>query len=146
MEMTVTKKLSWEEVLKLSDQLADKIRQSGTEIDILVGLARGGWVPTRLLSDRLQVKKLASIGIGYEDAARTKLNAYSLPGLVGVPSNILLIEDRLESGKSLQKAVEILAGHGVGIKTACYFFRPDSVLVPDYYIEQNDDDIIFPWE
>ena len=113
---------------------------------MLIGLARGGWIPTRLLSDRLNVKEIASIGIGYEDEARTKLKAYALPGLARTGLKVLLIEDRLESGKSLRKAFEILCEQGAAVKTAAYFSRTDSVMTPDYCLCQTNDDIIFPWE
>ena len=139
-------KLSWEEVLKLSDTLANKIKISGFEPQLLVALARGGWIPARLLSDRLGVKRLVSIGLAYEDAARTKLVPYSLPGEPTKGQKILLIEDRLESGRSLKRAAEILLEQGAIVKTACYFFRQDSVVEPDYYETQTDSDIIFPWE
>ncbi len=144
--MAIIRKLTWEDVLLLSDQLGAKIMESGVEIDVLIGLARGGWIPTRLLSDRLNVKKIASIGIGYEDEARTELNAYSLPGLATTGLKFLLIEDRLESGKSLRKAFEILCEQGAAVQTAAYFSRTDSVMTPDYCLGQTNDDIIFPWE
>jgi len=144
--MAKTKKLTWHAVLKLSDQLAAKIEDSGIEFDVLIGLARGGWVPTRLLSERLNVKRIASIGISYEDEERTKLTAYSMPSPIEKGQKILLIEDRLESGKSLKKATEIFKSQGADIKTACFFTSADSVIRPDYILEETDNQIIFPWE
>ena len=141
-----TVKRTWEEVLQLSDKLANKIKETGIQIDILIGLARGGWIPTRLLSDRLGVKRITSIGLAYEDTSRTELVAYSLPAEIKRGQYILLIEDRLESGRSLKRATEILEERGALVLTACYFFRSDSVVTPDFYVDQTDDDIIFPWE
>jgi hypoxanthine phosphoribosyltransferase len=144
--MATVKRLTWQAVLKLSDLLANKIVDSGTEFDMLVGLARGGLIPSRLLSDRLNVKKVASIGISYEGSGRTNPMVYSLPSPVKKGQKILLIEDRIESGKSLKKAMEILDSQGAVTHTACYFSSNSSVLRPDYYLHETDDDIIFPWE
>lgn len=140
------KELSWDEVMKITDILANKINGSNFHPDWLVGLARGGWIPTRLLSDKITVKKLASIGITYTDSERKVLEAYSLPSMIQKGQKILLIEDRLESGKSLKKAKEIFETKGIIVKTACYFIMTKSVITPDFFLDLNDEDIIFPWE
>ncbi len=55
--------LSWEEVYNLTLQLSERIVDSGYELDILVGIARGGWIPARILSDVLYARSLQNIRI-----------------------------------------------------------------------------------
>ena len=94
--------MTFPEILSFTSDLARKIEESGYHPDYLVGLARGGWIPTRLLSDALGVKEILSVGMRYADATRTSLVAYSLPAPMPTGKRLLLIEDCLESGKSLQ--------------------------------------------
>ncbi|MEM0331803.1 MAG: phosphoribosyltransferase, partial [Archaeoglobaceae archaeon] len=42
---------SWEEINELCKNLARKIKNSGFSPDVVVAVARGGWVPARLICD-----------------------------------------------------------------------------------------------
>lgn len=138
--------ISWEETKSLVVELSQKIKESEFQPDILIALARGGWVPTRFLSDGLGVKKLSSIGLTYADKERKDLVFYSFPEPINEGEKILLIEDRLETGKSMKVALEALKVKGAFVKTASLFIRTDSIIVPDYFLSTRDENIIFPWE
>jgi len=56
-----TKLVSWEDIVKWSRELARKIKKSGFIPDVIVAVARGGFVPARLLCDFLNVENLLSI-------------------------------------------------------------------------------------
>ena len=76
------KKITWEEYTKLIEYLGKMINESSFKPDIIIAIARGGWIPTRFLSDILQVKDLGSIGIKYKDSSRTDLITYSKPSML----------------------------------------------------------------
>ncbi|MEM1753752.1 MAG: phosphoribosyltransferase family protein, partial [Candidatus Methanomethylicaceae archaeon] len=57
--------LNWRDIQFLTLNLAHKIIESNFIPDIIVGVARGGWVTARLLSDLLNVKNLASMKIEF---------------------------------------------------------------------------------
>ncbi len=139
-------KASWLEIDRWTVELADIIKQSEFRPTLLIALARGGWIPTRLLSNFLLVNRITSIGLTYKDSQRKELVAYSFPEPIAEGEKILLIEDRLETGKSLIKAVEMLKSRNADVRTACFFIRTDSLIKPDYYLKKIDDEIIFPWE
>jgi uncharacterized protein len=140
------KKITWLEFETLIKDLSGKILVDKFNPTILIALARGGWVPTRFLSNSLKIKQLASIGLTYSDETRTNLVSYSFPEPIGSIDKILLIEDRLETGRSLVEAKKIFELKGAEVKTACLYIRSDSIIRPDYFLDSIDENIIFPWE
>ena len=138
--------LSFVDVRAHIDTLAKQISDSGFRPDYLVGLARGGWIPTRLLSDALGVKEILSLGLRYADATRTALVAYSLPDPMPHGKKLLLIEDCLESGKSLVEAKRVLESAGNEVKTVCLFTTPGTQTQPDFFLSQLPEPPRFPWE
>ncbi len=48
--------MDWELFHSLSEKVARKIIESGYRADFMVGLARGGWVLSRVLCDFLAIK------------------------------------------------------------------------------------------
>ena len=55
--------LSWQLFYNLSKKVAGKIIDSNYRADIMVGLARGGWVLSRVLCDFLEIKDLVSLKV-----------------------------------------------------------------------------------
>jgi len=64
--------LSWSDVYNLTLQLSERIVESGFKPDIIVGIARGGWIPARILSDVLYMDTLQNIRIEYYTDVGTK--------------------------------------------------------------------------
>ncbi|MGY0218648.1 phosphoribosyltransferase [Endozoicomonadaceae bacterium StTr2] len=139
------KTINWNSCEKLVSTLANQVTTSRFMPDMLIAVTRGGWVPARLLARQLKIKPMASIGLSYRDTERKQLEAYSLPsGVSG--KRLLVIEDRLETGKSLIKAVELLQQQSADVCTACFYIRSDSLIKPDFYLGEDDQEIIFPWD
>ncbi len=138
--------MNWNEYVEQINKLGKIINESNFKPDIIVAIARGGWIPTRFLSDVLQVKDLGSIGIKYKDSSRTELITYSKPSMLENYKKILLVEDMLESGKSIKWASEYYRDLGYEIKTACMFILEETKFMPDYYLNKIEDKIQFPWE
>jgi hypoxanthine phosphoribosyltransferase len=57
--------VSWEDVQSHLLALSEKIERDGYAPDMIVGVARGGWVAARLLSDMLGVSDLATMKIAF---------------------------------------------------------------------------------
>jgi len=142
--------LSWGEVQRLSEILADKVVESGFEPDLLVAVSRGGFDPARILSDQLGVRRLASLQVVYysgvnvrseEPEVRYPLNA-DVAGL-----RVLVVDDVADSGNSLRLVREYVEGMGAGeVRVATLHLKPWSVYRPDYYAEEVSEWIIYPWE
>ena len=142
--------LTWMDVQRLSEDLADQIAESGFTPDIIVAVSRGGFDPARILSDELNIRSLASLQVIYyagvnersdEPQVKYPLNA-DISGL-----NVLVVDDVADSGNSLRvvkKYVEDLGPREVRIATLHY--KPWSNFKPDYFAESAEKWIIYPWE
>ena len=132
MTWTVFKK----EILSLSQKIDFKP-------DILVGIVRGGLVPTRVLSNILNVKNVYCLSVN-KIAQQRKVQTEIKVNLKN--KKILLIEDILETGKSLIEAKKYLELQGANIKTASLYIMPRSEIKPDFYLKTIYNLVKFPWE
>ncbi len=141
---------SWADVYAMLLGIATKVRHEKFKPDIIVGVSRGGWVPTRILSDLLGTKNLALVGIEFYDAAIKMRENPVLTQPVTIPiqsKNILLVDDIVDTGATLQLAKKHLLGEGAEpVKTATIYYKPTSAVKPDYYGKPTRSWVIFPWD
>jgi len=124
------------EVRKLSSKIDFKP-------DIIVGIARGGLIPSRLLSSLLKIKDVYCVTVKKNGSRRIVVTE--------IKENfknkkILLVEDVLETGKSLIAAKNYLESRGAVVKTCCLYFMPYTEIKPDYYLEVITKLVKFPWD
>jgi len=142
--------LTWMDVQRLSEKLADQIAESGFRPDIIVAVSRGGFDPARILSDELNIRSLASLQVIYyagvnerNDKPQVKypLNA-DISGL-----NVLVVDDVADSGSSLKVVKDYIDNLGPReVRIATLHHKPWSTFEPDFYAESADKWIIYPWE
>jgi hypoxanthine phosphoribosyltransferase len=131
-------------------EIADDIKKSGFKPDIIVGVARGGWPPARILSDFLNNPNVANIKVEfYVDVYKT-VEAPLITQPISVPVNgkrILVVDDVADSGKSLKMVRETLLENGaIDVKIATIYYKPWSIVKPDFYAKSTKAWVIFPWE
>jgi uncharacterized protein len=143
-------RLTWESIERMCGELAGKVRESGFEPEILVGIARGGWLPTRILSDILRVYRVASIGVVFYTGTGKTLDKPKLTQELNVDirgRRVLLIDDVADSGESLLLAREkVLALGPAELKTATLHYKPRSKIRPDFFALETSDWLVYPWE
>jgi hypoxanthine phosphoribosyltransferase len=141
---------SWDEIYEMCLDLASMIKASGFKPDLIVGIARGGWVPARLLSDFLDNPNITSIKVEfYLDIGKTKDEPTITQDIqVSVSGKkILLVDDVADTGKSLMLVKNHLKNMGaLETRIACLYFKPWSIVKPDYYVRETEAWIIFPHE
>ncbi len=72
---------SWDDVYNGCLELADKIKKSSFKPEVIVGVARGGWIPARILSDLLCNTYVASMRVEfYKDVGRNGKKASNQSG------------------------------------------------------------------
>lgn len=141
---------SWDYIYELCVQLADQIRRSKYKPDLIVAVARGGWVPGRLLSDLLENTYVASIKIEhyvdfYKTLEKPKITQPLPVDIRG--KKILIVDDIVDSGYSMKIAKEYLLTQGAkDVKIAAIYYKPWSVVTPDFYARETDAWICFPHE
>jgi len=142
--------LTWDDVDRLLDELAQKIQENGFHPEVLVAIGRGGFVPARILCDLLGVRELASIGIRYyEDIGRREKQPRILhPVNADVTGReVLVVDDVSDSGQSLQMALSEMLEQGAReVRIATVHYKPRSLLKPDFFAEKTESWIIYPWE
>ena len=111
--------------------------------DVIVGVVRGGVVPARLLVSRLGVHDMYCVSVEKEGGER-KVKSEIMSDLLN--KSVLLVEDMLETGRSLIVAKKYLEGKGACVKTACLYVLPQAEFVPDFFLRRTKEVVRFPWE
>lgn len=143
--------ITWERSTTLAKHLADVIRNSGYEPDIIVAIGRGGYVPARVVCDYLLHEMLTSIKIEHwgEAAFERPETVIRFPLAIDVTgAHLLVIDDVTDKGDTLTAAVSYLRGCGAAeIRTGVLQHKGTSGFLPDYYAEMVTDWrwIIYPW-
>ncbi len=147
------RRASWPEVERWADVVAAKVRAAGPVPEALVGLTRGGWVPTRLIGDRLGVHRLASLRVQHWGVTASRDGEAKLTeGLSGpvAGASVLVIDDITDTGESLRLAqAHVEAAKPRSVATAAFVHIAHSKFVPTYYAEEIPRDawvwVVFPW-
>ena len=141
---------SWDEIYSLLLELAHKIKIQCLEIDYIVAVARGGWLPARVLSDLLGNSNLATVSA---ESQTDILGGRGKPFLIQSISAdvkgkcLLLVDDIADTGKSLKLVLDHLNYKGANlIHTATLYYKPWSILRPEYFEKETTKWIVFPWE
>ena len=141
---------TWNQVYDMLLNLAEKIRKNGFKPDIIVGVSRGGWPPARVLSDLLDNPNLANVRAEfYLGVAETKGEpTLTQPASVVVAGKkVLIVDEVADTGKSLKLVREHIIKEGATeAKVATVYYKPWSIIMPDYYEKETSRWIVFPWE
>ncbi len=143
--------ISWEEVYQLSAVLAHHIQESGYRPDIIIAIARGGYVPARILCDFLDIYNLTSFRISHYTAGSSKKETARLSSplcmeLKGL--KVLVVDDITDTGDSLEVALQHIREFAPAeIKVAVLQHKKQSALEPDFYAKKIVEWcwIIYPW-
>ncbi|MDP2767467.1 MAG: phosphoribosyltransferase [Candidatus Methanoperedens sp.] len=142
--------VSWEEAYRLAKILSRKIKSSGFEPDLVIGIARGGLVPARIVCDFLLQKDLAAIKVEHWGIAATLGKAkikFPLPIDIS-GKKILIVDDVADTGDTFSVIMDYIKEKAPSeVKTAVLHYKTCSTSVPDYWVERQDEWkwIIYPW-
>jgi hypoxanthine phosphoribosyltransferase len=141
---------TWDKIYEFLLNLAEKIGEDNFKPDVIVGVSRGGWPPARVMSDLLENPEIANVKAEfYLGVAETKGEPLiTQPVSVSVrDKEVLLMDDVADTGKSLRLVKAHLKEKGATeVKIATIYYKPWSVVIPDYYEKETTSWIIFPWE
>jgi hypoxanthine phosphoribosyltransferase len=110
-----TQHVGLDEVHALTFRLAERIRAARFEPDVVVAVARGGFVPARLVCDFLRVAELASLQIRHYGAGARKereAELLSAPNARLAGRRVLLVDDVNDTGDTLAAARDAVAAGG----------------------------------
>lgn len=143
--------VSWSDYHQSIEALSTAIYRSGWSFNQIVCLAKGGLrigdTLCRIYDQPLAILSTASYG-GENNRVRGSITFSKDLSMTtaNLGSQVLLVDDLVDSGQSLQKSITWLQ-HNYGfyideIRTAVLWYKSCSVIEPDYYIHYLDND---PW-
>jgi uncharacterized protein len=143
--------ISWEEYHQKIEQLAAKVYQADWAFNQIVCLAKGGLrvgdILCRIYDQPLAILCASSYG-GEHNQVRGNLTFSRDVAMTHAQmgSHVLLVDDLVDSGVTLQKSIDWLKQHyGTSVqevRTACIWYKAHSVIAPDYYVDYLADN---PW-
>jgi hypothetical protein len=143
--------VSWSEYHQKIEALAVKVYQSGWEFNQIVCVAKGGLrvgdIFCRLFRQPLAILFTSSYG-GKDNRIRGKIKfAQHLASInQRLGSHVLLVDDLVDSGISLQESINWLQKNYAQdideIRTAVIWYKSCSIVVPTYYVNYLSNN---PW-
>jgi len=149
--MTELLKLTWENIDDVCNKVSDLITKVNYKPEIIISIGRGGLIPSRILSDRLNVSNIYM----YNVKLYTGINARKSKPTIEFfncdvqNKSVLLVDDILDSGITVNAVLEdLLKKRPKAVRTATLYCREDSISKPTFYgsIVRKGLWIEFPWE
>ncbi|MCW5879607.1 MAG: phosphoribosyltransferase [Anaerolineae bacterium] len=152
MEHTIIKRvLSWPEIQTLVSRLSARLPR---DFDALLIITRGGLVPGGLLSEELDIRNVLVAAVQFYSGIGQTLDQpifFQFPAdpiLYG--KRILVVDDIWDSGRTAMAVRERVRDAGGTPVLAVLQYKPRRSRYPDqppeYYAEETDDWIVYPWE
>ena len=143
---------NWEYIYGLCRDVADDVRDSDYEPDVIVALARGGWFAGRCLCDFLGLDDLTSLKmehyVGTAERTGAPVVRYQLPEGSVAGKDVLVVDDIADTGGSISRAHEYVSEREPNeVRTATLQLLGTSSFEPDYVGERLDEWawIVYPW-
>jgi hypothetical protein len=139
------------EVNSLIDKIVSQIKEEGIIINKIVGIAKGGLIPARLLAQKLGVKHIYSIGISFynDENNATEPKIYQELPKFDKEDMVLIVDDILDSGITLkitQRHTRIKGAYNIW--TSVLNMKENHGLTPDFFgsiIDKNQWQVYY-WE
>lgn len=144
-------RVTWAEVKRLARRLAHLIRAAGYRPDIVIAIARGGYVPARLICDFLDIYNLGSIRVTHytTGAHKEQLARLSSPLNINVQGlRVLIIDDVSDTGDTLQLTLDhVRSFNPSDVRIGVLHHKTVSSLEPDFYSKKiiKWRWLIYPW-
>ena len=143
---------NWEYIYGLCRDVADQVRESEFEPDVIVALARGGWFAGRCLCDFLAMDDLTSLKMEHYVGTAQKSGEpevrYPMPEGSVKGKDVLIIDDIADTGGSIEHAYEYVTERDAGeVRTGTLQLLQTSEFDPDYVGERLDQWtwVVYPW-
>ncbi|GMQ94217.1 MAG: phosphoribosyltransferase [Acidimicrobiia bacterium] len=131
-------------------ELARQIADDGFRPDIILGIARGGLIPTGSLGYALSIKNCYMMNVEYYTDVDERLDVpVILPPYLELvdleDADILVVDDVADTGHTLAKVYEFVAHSVHTTRAAVLYEKSRSVIKCDYVWRRTDRWINFPW-
>jgi hypoxanthine phosphoribosyltransferase len=141
--------VSWDDYHRCIESLARQVVESKWEFDQILCLARGGLCPGDVFS-RLFNVPLAILSVSsYREAGGTQRGELKIADRItasteGMVGRLLLVDDLVDSGITLQKVKEWLTTQHPEVsecRSAVIWYKASSCVRPDYFVHYVKDNL-----
>lgn len=148
-------KVDWNEVKKLTQGIANKLIADNKNIDLIVPIIRGGMPIAMLLSSMLDVEEMSCIHIrrSIDDNPNTEFKQPVNKGITNAEkikdSNILIVDDTLDSKITLDYAINLLKEYQPKSITVAILYNFNKNTFDSIYSGEEVKEykwVVFPWE
>jgi hypothetical protein len=143
---------NWDYIYGLCRDVADEVKASEFEPDVVVALARGGWFAGRCLCDFLGLDDLTSLKMEHYVGTAQKSGEpeirYPMPEGSVAGKDVLVIDDIADTGGSIERAHEYVHDRDPNdVRTGTLQLLGTSEFEPDYVGERLDEWawVVYPW-
>ncbi|KQB33640.1 MULTISPECIES: phosphoribosyltransferase [Acidiplasma] len=145
--------VTWQDIEDWCSGILDMVLEDRYNPDVIVGIARGGLVPARMISDYLIKKELISIKTEHWGLTANMDGKAVLAGKTNYDMSgkkVLLVDDITDTGESMKVALDYIKSLNPSVvKSASMLYVNEASFRPDYFgigIKKNDWAwFIFPW-
>lgn len=148
-------KVDWNEVKRLTQAIANKLIADNKNIDLIVPIIRGGMPIAMLLSSMLDVEEMSCIHIrrSIDDNPNTEFKQPVNKGITNTEkikdSNILIVDDTLDSKITLDYAINLLKEYQPKSITVAILYNFNKNTFDSIYSGEEVQEykwVVFPWE
>ena len=148
-------KVDWNEVKRLTQGIANKLIADKKDIDLIVPIIRGGMPIAMLLSSMLDVEEMSCIHIrrSIDDNPNTEFKQPVNKGITNAEkikdSNILIVDDTLDSKITLDYAINLLKEYQPKSITVAILYNFNKNTFTSIYSGEEVQEykwVVFPWE
>lgn len=139
----------YEEFLGDARELYQKIDEKIGKPDAIIAIARGGLTIAHMLSLRWDLREVYTLNaISYHNGTQGELIIKNIPQIPSNFKNILIVDEIVDSGKSLKEIVQTLSNLNPNhnFYTCAIFQKSTAQIQADFFIKAPEDWIDFFWE
>ncbi len=139
--------VNWEEFHDMGFDLAGQLKTLRPHSCTIISVARGGHALARLLSDFLKLP-IYSVSIqSYEDLRQHELRITQELNVDLKGRNVLLVDEIIDSGKTLVRALDYLHDFETGsITSVSLHVKPEAIRKSDFFCEETEKWVVYPYE
>ena len=143
----VIKKYTWEQFDKDIANLVRRIDYAKFKPKTIIGIAKGGLPAGVKLANILGVPLMVISAASYQGQERGSL-AFNTSFVRPLESPVLIVDEIVDSGKTMSAIATYIASMGIVVKTASLFYKEDAIYKPNWVMNEavESDWLVFPWE
>jgi hypothetical protein len=148
--MTDREVLSWERFGSAGRELAQQVKRTEYQPDVILSIARGGLFVAGVLGYELEVKNLHLMNVEFYTGVDQRLplpvmlppvpQAVDLAG-----AKVLVADDVADTGATLKLVRDFCGEHVAEVRCAVIYEKPQSSIRCEYVWRETDKWIGFPW-